>query len=374
MFARWKARALATRSTGRAYDEPMKRFAVLGVLVAFSASAEPVKREVKQATKAQRAAYKKHVKAGWAFQRASKWADATREFDQALVAVDGDPRALTELGFSAMNAGDFAKARKADEQAIQLAVDSKTKASALYNLGLVFEKSGDKIAALRSYLASLQLRPHKAVEQAVTRLGAKPEAPPPFCEPGAKPCDCIRREAFDEIEEQQGTCELSKDVPPVKGFHIYHIDRAFHFEHADYLLDEHDQLVAVLSSGFESGHGRNSDEMTLSKAEVTTVGGHQLLRIETVDELTITTLPANDDDEVSLESHTRTLVTLCEVGIAKTRCPLREVPLIDEYTGTDPTKAMLDLAVTPDGVATIKLVKGATDAATNKLIGPHKLW
>jgi len=352
----------------------MKRYAILGVLVAVSASAEPAKREVKQPSKAQRTAYKKHVKAGWAFQRASKWADATREFDQALAAVDGDPRALTELGFSAMNAGDFAKARRADEQAIQLAVDSKTKASALYNLGLVFEKSGDKTGALRSYLASLQLRPHKAVEQAVTRLGAKPEAPPPFCEPGAKPCDCIRSEAFDEVDDQQGSCELSADAPPVKGFHIYHIERAFHFEHADYLLDEHDQRVAVLSSGFEYGHGRNSDEMTLRKAEVTTIGGHQLLRIETFDELSITALPANDDDDVTVESHTRTLVTLCEVGIARTRCPLSEVPVVDEYTGTQPTKTVLDLAITPDGVATVKLVKGSTDAATNKLIGPHKLW
>src|SRR5215468_5662635 len=98
---------------------------------------DPPKRTVTAPTKAQLADYRKHIKKGWALQKQSKWAEAVPEFDKALVAIDGDQRALTELGYSAMNAGDFVKARKADEQAIQVASDKKTKAMALYNMGLV---------------------------------------------------------------------------------------------------------------------------------------------------------------------------------------------------------------------------------------------
>src|SRR5262252_3060247 len=72
-------------------------------------------------TKEQRAEFRKRMKAGWALQKESKWADAVPEFEAALVALPGDQRALTELGFSAMNAGDFVKARKADQEAILVA-------------------------------------------------------------------------------------------------------------------------------------------------------------------------------------------------------------------------------------------------------------
>src|SRR5262245_17860580 len=78
-------------------------------------------------TKEQRTEYKKHMKAGWAAQKAEKWADAVPEFEAALKAIDGDQRALTELGWSAQNDGDFVKARKVDDQAIRVAVDKNVK-------------------------------------------------------------------------------------------------------------------------------------------------------------------------------------------------------------------------------------------------------
>lgn len=353
------------------------KFVLAVVLVIWSgvAGAAPAHEKKQPPTKAQLAAYKKHIKAGWAAQKASKWADAVVAFEKALVAIEGDPRALTELGFSAMNAGDFAKARTADDQAVKLAVDKKLKAAALYNLGLVNEKLGKTAAALSAYIASLQLRPNKTVEQAVGRLGSTPEATPAFCAPSEKPCDCIMRAAWSDDLEEGRTCELVKDAKvPVAGFHVYHISRTYHYEHSDYLLDEANQLVAVIGNGFEYHYGRNSDEMMLDKIELSTVGGHQLLRIQTTDELTITTV-SDASDDVGIEGEKRTAVTLCEVVGAKARCPLRDVPILQEHEGGDnPTKTVLDLAVGKDGVATLKLVKGATDAEIDKLVGPHKLW
>ncbi len=152
-------------------------------------------------TTAQRADYKKHLQAGFALQKQQKWAEAVGEFEAAGAAIDGDERALAELGFSAMSAGDFAKARRADEQAVQVATDKKVKAAALYNLGTVLEKTSDKDGALRAYHASLQLRPNATVEKAVAQLGAAPGTEPPFCAAAEQPCACIARVAFSSSRD-----------------------------------------------------------------------------------------------------------------------------------------------------------------------------
>jgi tetratricopeptide (TPR) repeat protein len=142
-------------------------------------------------TAQQLADYRRRMKAGWALQKQKRWAEAVVEFEAALAAVADAQRALSELGWSAMNAGDFAKARRADEQAVAVAIDKRVKAASLYNLGLVQEKTGDKDGALRSFLASLKLRPHATVEAAIERLGSTPQADPDACEPDVKPCDCL---------------------------------------------------------------------------------------------------------------------------------------------------------------------------------------
>ena len=185
-----------------------------------------------QPTKEQLAEFKKRMKAGWALQKAKKWADAVPEFEAALTAIVADQRALTELGWSAMNAGDFTKARKANEEAVRVAVDRKVKAAGLYNLGLVQEKTGDKQGALKSYAASLKLRPNKTVEQAVSRLGAKPTVEPAFCEPPHSVCDCVIEHAFGEPEPGDNvTCAQTTSVKvPVKGFRVMHAHSDTRFE------------------------------------------------------------------------------------------------------------------------------------------------
>src|SRR5512143_2556800 len=107
---------------------------------AGSAAASVKQAPRKPPTKAQLAEYKKRMKAGWALQKQKKWSEAVPEFEAALKAIDSDERATTELGWSAMNAGDYTKARKADLVAVNIAIDPKVKASALFNLGSVLEK------------------------------------------------------------------------------------------------------------------------------------------------------------------------------------------------------------------------------------------
>ncbi|HEX8113060.1 MAG TPA: tetratricopeptide repeat protein [Kofleriaceae bacterium] len=351
----------------------MKLALVVVMMVSGLAVAAP-KRDARPATAAQRAEYKKHMKAGWALQKQQKWAEAVVEFEAALAAVEADQRAFSELGFSAMNAGDFKKARVADEQAVQVASDKKVKAAALYNLGLVFEKTSDRSGALRAYLASLELRPNKVVEQAVGRLGATPSAPPPFCAAGAKPCDCVLQDAFSggPGPDEGAACEVKKDAP-VPGFHVVRVSRPFHSESYEYLLDEHAQLAAVIAGDYEYHWGRYSFHQAADRIENRTVGGHRVLWIEVSDELDET---SGDETTMAIDTTRNTLVTLCLPGDGKapTRCPLRSVPILREQDGATKSKTVLDLAIASDGTATVKLKQGPSDEAINARVGPHKLW
>lgn len=345
-----------------------------------AAAAKPAKRP--PPTKEQLAEFKKRMKAGWALQKATKWAESVPEFEAALVAVPSEQRALAELGWSAMNAGDFAKARKADEQAIKVAVDKKVRASGLYNLGLVQEKTGDKDGALKSFLASLQLRPNKTVEQAVGRLGAKPETETVFCATGAKPCDCVFDAAYDEIQRENAKCDVTTTPAfPVKTFKLYHVSSdAFYGSQWTYALDEKNQLVGVVEGDSERGH--MTERTKLVKADLKAIGGHYVLWLET--EYTTEVIVPTLEDSSQFESTATRSVTLCVVGDGKTatRCPLREVPLsqveekgtIDGDASPAKTETVTEVTIADDGTATVKLVRGPSDAQIAKLVGPHKLW
>lgn len=343
-----------------------------------AAKAKPAKPD-KKLTKEQFGEFKTRMKAGWKLQKDAKWAEAVPEFEAALVASPSDQRALTELGWSALQAGDFPKAKKATEQAIRVAVDKKVKAAALYNLGLTQEKSGDKDGALRSFLASLTLRPNATVETAVGKLGAKPDKELPFCDTGKKPCDCVLNDAFDEIQLDQAKCEeiASRDAPA--GFKVVHVTSdAFYGSEYTYWI-EGTQFIGIIAG--KSDRGRYMESTELVKAERKTIGGHEVLWLET--KTTADSMYVSADDEtVRTELDETTYVTLCVLGDGKsaTRCPLRAVPtkhasqLSTEDTPGPRTETFVDLAIAADGTATVKLVKGASDGQIAKLVGPHKLW
>ena len=337
-------------------------------------------------TPAQRAAYKQHWKAALALEKDKKWAEAVAELEVALAVIDGDQRALAELGFAAMNAGDYVKARKADEEAVRVAVDKKIKAAGLYNLGMVQKKSGDLEGARASFTASLALRPSRTVSDELSGLGAPSGPAVPFCAAGAKPCDCIAKAAFGAIDKEDPpacTAATEPKLPALPGFHLYRIE--WNRWTWRYLLDENDQLVAVIDGGFE--RMRASETLQLDKAELRTIGGHQVLWIQTTDEASETS--DSSDDAMAIDSARTTAVTVCVIGDGKTRCPLVGVPItqstevtrtaIDDNgtpgatTGTS-VETAVDLAIADDGTATVKLVKGPSDAQLDKLIGPHRLW
>ena len=338
-------------------------------VVAAAPKHEPTKDQLKSG--------RKHMKAGWAAQRAKKWADATKEFEAALVDLDGDARALSELGWSAMNAGDYAKAKLADEAAIRAAIDPKVKAASLYNLGLVQERLEDNDAAIRSFTQSLALRPNQAVGTEAAKLGAKPGAPPPpFC-PGKKPiCDCL----VATFPDDAATCAPAELKSPVKGWSLYTL-KSYKFE-STYLVDDHKEMLVELVS--TDDHMRTSTTSTVDKLVVKKVAGHDVLWAE-VSSDNEQEFMSDTDEEFSSTLETR--VTACVVGDAKVKTKCLSAPSKLESThghnqldnegapkdGTS-THTAGELAVTlgDDGMFTVKLVKGSLD--DTNVVGPHKLF
>jgi hypothetical protein len=335
-------------------------------------------------TKAQLAEFHRRMNAGWQLQKEERWAEAVPEFEAALVAVEADQRALTELGWSAMKAGDFDKARRADEQAIRVAIDKSLKAQGLYNLGVVQDKTGDKDGAAKSFAASIALRPNKTVEAALARLGRTPRTAPPFCAPRARPCDCIIAHAFGAnsegatCEETGGKTRAGMIFPPVGGFHVYSAvtERASW----DYLLDEKHQLVTIVYGTFD--HGNRTESTRVDKTSLRSISGVAVMWIETLTKASATRpIPDGSAEAIELEDAETRAVTVCVIGVngKPTRCPLRDVPVVhtvvvDRAGSATRVETHAELTISDDGTATVKHVKGPSDATLAAVIGPHKLW
>ena len=76
---------------------PQKQAGSAAPVVVAPADATVAAKKKVAATPAQVAEYRKHMKAGWAAQKAKKWADATAEFEAATKILEGDQRALSEF-------------------------------------------------------------------------------------------------------------------------------------------------------------------------------------------------------------------------------------------------------------------------------------
>lgn len=326
-------------------------------------------------SKEQLAAYRQHMKAGWALQKQQKWAESVPEFEAAVKAIDGDQRALSELGWSAMNVGDLVKAKKADDEAVKVAFDPKVKASALFNLGSVYAKTGETERARAAYTLSLALRANKTVEAELVKLGKQPEAEKPLCALTDDPCTCLRKAAFDEVDPADPPAcepvELKLPVPAFKAYALHQGPWTY-----TYILDEHQDLVGSMTL---LDRMRVSETPTLEKAELQKIGGHQILWLQIRDQADQE--EPRDDDSIDTSTDVTVAVTLCVVGDATTptRCPLRDVPLEHTHSsnmavdrGESATKT--GLAIAADGTATVKLLSGPSDERLNRLIGPHKLF
>lgn len=325
----------------------------------------------KQASQDQLAAYKRHMKAGWALQKQQKWAESVPELEAAVAAIDGDQRALAELGWSAMNAGDYKKARRADDLAVRVALDPNVKASALFNLGTVEAKTGNVDDARVSFAESLKLRPNKTVEAELAKLGAAPAVEKPFCEAGKDPCACVYEDAANDATAADRGCDVKTDPALPATWKIY--TALTNGWELSYVLDEHNNYL--FQSASSDDHVRHVGDMAIDKVETKTVGTHKVLWIEQHDHSMETILRGDDNEQEIVEN--RSAVTLCVLGDATTptRCPLRAVPVDRIYEGEGSDKSETVAAVTlTDGTATVKLTSGPSCCGLDAVIGPHKLW
>ncbi|HET7505152.1 MAG TPA: tetratricopeptide repeat protein [Kofleriaceae bacterium] len=363
--------------------------------VSSPAVSEPAKRAV-QANAAQKPppkdqvlAVRAHLKAAWSAQKAKRWADAVTELEAALKISPGNPRLLSELGWSAMNAGDYVKAKKADEESVRLARDNKIKAAGLYNLGMVQLKLNDQPGARASFAASLALRPNKIVAGELARLGgaASPTAAAEDACPAGKPaCYCaVAADTSSPSDEDLAGChESTTTKSPVPGWKVYTI-RTGHGT-AEQLLDEHNQYVTTID--VDDSRMRHTITTELTKAEIKTIAGHRVVWLEVEDNDLAQWM---DDNEVIDDSSELTRVTICTIGDAKTptRCPVRDAPRATEHASDhstmlddgslkpgkrESTETTLDIAISADGTVTVKLVKGSASEVPAGVLGPHKLW
>jgi hypothetical protein len=102
-------------------------------------------------------------------------AAAVAAFDDALAAAPGDPRALSELGWAALRAGDLARALRATQESIAGAQDPTVRAASLYNLGRIFEARKQPLRAADAYRDSLALRENATVRARLLTLA--PDTP-----------------------------------------------------------------------------------------------------------------------------------------------------------------------------------------------------
>lgn len=122
------------------------------------------------------------VKEGREHARAGRHAQAVTSFERALAVLPTDMRTRCELGWSAFNAGDAARAGRELDAAISRwesvppleTRDRNAFASCLYNRARVAEDRGDRPVAVGLYVRSLALRPNRTVEQRLQALGAPP--------------------------------------------------------------------------------------------------------------------------------------------------------------------------------------------------------
>lgn len=117
-------------------------------------------------------AFRRALKTGRELAQQGDAEGAVAAFEQALAARPDDARALSELSWAALLAGDLALAERSAKRSAELATDPKLEAASLYNLGRIAEEQGDPTAALDAYRRSLALRPSRTVERRVLALAA----------------------------------------------------------------------------------------------------------------------------------------------------------------------------------------------------------
>jgi tetratricopeptide (TPR) repeat protein len=338
-----------------------------------------------------RAKYRGHLAEGRRLAKAGQWKEAIVEFDAALAAIPGDDRALGELSWAAFSAGDLARAREAGEAAVRVTTTPKVKGASLYNLGRALEASGDTEGAREAYRASLAARPNDVVRKRLETLGAPPPATPHAC---AAPrletelCVCATKLVDAEYAETAAnTCEVSK--LDLDGFAMV--------RHQTSDVGEETVLLAARSTGgwgivtelgtvYNPGMFGITEEWSVSAIQERTVGGRQVIEIETKN--------ARGDTDMGLsetETETTVTVTWCVRDGEALSCPVqrtarheydreRDTDLgeLDEEMRSMATPGLpiheeveVSLELGEDGVIRATRVEGKPDA---QMLASERLW
>ncbi|HTJ46685.1 MAG TPA: hypothetical protein VL463_31480 [Kofleriaceae bacterium] len=116
--------------------------------------------------------YKAALRRGRQLAHEHDWGGAVASFESAVAAAPGDARALSELGWAALHAGDLDRAVAASTSASTAAgASTRVRAASLYNLGRAKEAKGDRAGAETAYRASLALRSSRTVKRHLRSIG-----------------------------------------------------------------------------------------------------------------------------------------------------------------------------------------------------------
>lgn len=121
-------------------------------------------------SKEDRARFRAAVNEGRALHRKGDYKGAMAAFEKALALDPDDPRALSELGWSAFFAKDLALAEAKTKEALRRTRDADLRGSVLYNLGRIAEEQGKKPDAVAFYQRSLRERPNTTVRERLAKL------------------------------------------------------------------------------------------------------------------------------------------------------------------------------------------------------------
>jgi hypothetical protein len=117
-----------------------------------------------------RAKYAPALSRGRKLEGKHDWKAAIAAFDECLAVLPDDPVALSEIGWSAYNVPDLARAEKSTQAALKAGGSKDLRGATLYNLGLIKEAQGDKAGAIAAYRDSLKERPNETVRGQLGKL------------------------------------------------------------------------------------------------------------------------------------------------------------------------------------------------------------
>ncbi len=364
-----------------------------------------------------RKAYAAHLQTGRALAAEKRWGEATAELEKALANVPHDPRALLDLGWSAHQAGDARKARRASHEAWRRAPDADTKAKALYNLGRIDEADGKRDDAIKAYGDSLRLRPSSVVQRRLDELKKPPPAPSArpsasAVTPAATPLPCAAATPLDELttclgkaarllDEDDGGDVGPAAIVPLDGAPEDLMKRVAIVRAPATRLEERFLLaasslrgwttVAELVQTYNPGAFGVTEDASFPRIEVRELKARKVLWLEVLRRRHDSDLGV--DEEETEEARDVVLCLLADERRRETVCPLK-LPLSISYKRARMGDAELDddtkrlstpglpisreatfaVAIADDGLVTVKLARGAADDRTRALLGPHRLF